>query len=249
MDERFPRLRTTLRTEWIRHDDRVPAPREAAARAGVAGAYLPPLRLELPHRQQERLGDSVPLCVSIVLEYWCRQASTVQPAWARPDWLSMLLRTDAAEGTPGLRLEWLRGWGVRVEYPRHLQFFRDGTRELEQRLSPNSGMRLLYRWEDPWLRYIGEALAEGVPPILFVDLGRLHRQWRGLCQPHAVVLVGGHGRQAWIHDPAHSVAPLRVGLSTLLDSLLPGEPLAALLRPDWAYQAVPSDQDGADNVG
>jgi hypothetical protein len=203
------------------------------------------VRLDLPHRLQERLGDSVPLCASLVLEYWCRQAEIPVPGWARPDWLSLLLRTDE-NGTPGGRLEWLRGWGVRVEYPRQLQFFRDGTRDLEERLSPHAGLRLLYQWDEPWLRYVGTALSEGVPPILFVDLGRLHRQWRGLSQPHAVVLVGGQGRQAWIHDPAHRVAPLRVGLSTLMDALLPGEPLAALLRPDWARLPEPPDVEGHD---
>ena len=248
MNERFPRLRTTLRSEWIRKNDRTPAYREAIARAGVAGAYLPPIRLEIPHRMQERVGDSVPLCVSMVLEYWCARANLELPRWARPEWLSALLRTEELDGTSGQRLEWLYGWGVRVETPRQLQFFRDGTRELEARLGMGAGMRLLYRWEGPWLRYIEESLAEGVPPILFVDLGRLYRSWRGLSQPHAVVLAGGQGRQAWIHDPAHPAAPVRIGLSTLMDSLLPGEPLAALLRPDWARPDRPGENE-ADDAG
>ncbi|HEU4754650.1 MAG TPA: hypothetical protein VFU47_16190, partial [Armatimonadota bacterium] len=91
--------------------------------------------------------------------------------------------------------------------------------------------RLVFRWEEQWLRWVRRALGEGTPPILFVDLARLYRQWRGVSQPHAVVLVGGEGRQAWINDPARGRGPVRAGLGTLMDALLPGEPLAAVLKP------------------
>ena len=49
---------------------------------------------------------------------------------------------------------------------------------------------------------------------------------------HFLVLEGLNDKKAWINDPARTEGPVRVGLSTLMDALLPGEPLAALLRPD-----------------
>ena len=68
-----------------------------------------------------------------------------------------------------------------------------------------------------------------------MDLGRLYPQWRGIRQPHALVLSGGEGRQVWVQDPARPAGPVRLGLNRIMDALLPGEPLAALLyAPDQA---------------
>jgi hypothetical protein len=124
-----------------------------------------------------------------------------------------------------------------VEFPRELQFFRDGTLALNRRVGAGSS-RLVFRWEEQWLRLLRQALRAGVPPILFVDLGRLYPRWRDLSQPHAVVLCGGDGRHAWINDPLRESGPTRVGLSALMDSLLPSEPLAALLMPRGAPAPV-----------
>lgn len=189
-------------------------------RAGVAGAYLPPVRLEVPHRSLERISDGVPQCVAMVLQYYGR--------WIDPELLASYLMTDEVRGTDGRNLDWLRAWGIRAEFPEKLQFFRDGTCELHRRIGTGHA-RLVYRWEERWLRYVSDALRRKVPPILFVDLGRVSRRWRGLVQRHAVVLTGGDGRYAWINDPAHSEGPVRIGLSTLMNALYPGEPLAALL--------------------
>ena len=219
------RTRATLRQEWIRYRQRPQYPDAGACRAGVAGAYLPPLLLDVPHEVQQRVSSSVPHCVSMVMRYH----------GAEPDveWLAELLRTDEERGTPGARLEWLRAWGWRTRFPEQLQFFRDGTLELNHHLATGP-MQLVFQWEERWLRYVTDALREGIPPILFVDLGRLYRGWRGFRQPHAVVLSGGEGRRAWINDPAREEGPVRVGLSTLMDALLPYEPLAALLTRDSA---------------
>jgi hypothetical protein len=214
-------IRPTIRQEWIRYQRQATRTENAYLRAGVAGAYLPRLRLEVPHEPQERVSHSVPQCVAMVLRYYGLRASA--------DWLACLLRTDDFYGTPGKRLEWLRGWGVQASFPSDLQLFRDGTVELNRRLGTRS-TRLVYQWEERWLRSLRIALEEGIPPILFVDLGRLYSLWRGFEQPHAVVLTGGEGRQAWINDPSRMTGPVRVGLSTLMDSLLPGEPLAAFIN-------------------
>ena len=216
------RIRPGIRRQWIRYREQPVRPEEARLRAGVAGAYLRPVLLDVPHEPQARVSHSVPHAVAMVLRYYDRPAD--------PERLAYLLRTDEHYGTPGRRLAWLKGWGIHAEFPRDLQFFRDGTLELNRRLETGSS-RLVFRWEERWLRYLNGALEEGIPPILFVDLGRLYRAWRGFEQPHAVVLTGGEGRQAWINDPGRNWGPVRVGLSTLMDALLPGEPLAALLRP------------------
>jgi len=224
-DPRFrftPIDRATLRQEWIRHQDQK-VRSGTPARAGIAGAYLPHFRLDVPHLPMRELSRSVPHCAAMVMAYHGLETN--------PGWLAALLRTDELAGTPGRRLQWLRAWGMKVDFPSDLQFYRDGTEELNARLG-TARVRLVYAWEERWLRYVRAALDDGNPPILFVELGRLYPKWRGLPQPHAVVLIGGDGRRAWIHDPAREQAPIRVGLCTLMDALLPGEPLAAVLTPD-----------------
>ncbi len=231
MSEFESRSRPTLRTEWIRYRSAGP-PGQVPLRAGVPGAYLPRLLLRLPHQPQQRLSASVPQCAAMVLDYHLRERGLPRPAWVDTEWLAELLGTDEERGTPGGRLERLRFWGVRADFPSQLQFFRDGTAELDARLALPQA-HLVFRWEEAWLRYVTAALREGLPPVLFVNLGRLYPRWRGLRQPHAVVLAGGDGRSAWVHDPARTDGPVRVGLCTLMDALLPGEPLAAVLKPDW----------------
>lgn len=216
------RIRPAIRREWIRRREKTFPSDQAFLRAGVAGAYLPPIRLEVPHLPQAQLSLSVAQCVAMVL----RHAGRI----AHPEWIASLLGTDDTGTTPGRRLKWLRAWGVQAEFPKNLQFYRDGALALNQQLGAGEA-RLVYRWEEPWLRYVGQALRDGIPPILFVDLGQLYPAWRGFHQRHAVVLSGGEGRYAWLQDPARESAPLRVGVSRLMDALLPGEPLAALLTP------------------
>jgi len=196
----------------------VPAER---LRAGVPGAYLPPRRLDVEHQAQERVSDAVPACVRMALGAQGHEADLA--------WLRAALRADDPEGASVRRLRALRAFGIEVAFPPNLGLFREGTARLSRRLAP-PGVALLYRWEEPWLRWVTAALRAGTPPLLFVDLGVLHRSWRGLCQRHAVLLSGGDGRQAWIHDPGCSAGPTRIGISTLLDALLPGAPPAALIR-------------------
>ena len=221
-DSRF-RLRPGVRHEWIRHRQ-TSFPLDAGrTRAGVAGAYLPPLLLDVPHQVQTTVSESVACCVAMVMRCHGLDEEADRLAWVLSD------PNPYGSISGGIRS--LRAWGVHAEFPDDLQFFRDGTMELSPRLAP-AGMQLVFRWEERWLRYVRTALRSGVPPILFVDLGRLSPAWRGLHQRHAVVLSGGDGRQAWINDPARTEGPVRIGLSTLMDALLPGEPLAAVLRPD-----------------
>jgi len=222
-----------IRQEWIRHRQRTFPLDTGILRAGVAGAYLPPLMLGVPHETQVEVEQSLTCCVSMVLRSYGLDAHAERVAW--------VLKADQARGVSGDRLRGLRAWGVQAQFPDDLQFFRDGTYELNERLG-TKGVQLVYRWEERWLRFIRAALREGVPPILFVDLGRLSPAWRGLHQAHAVVLSGGDGRQAWINDPARTGGPVRVGLSKLMDALLPGEPLAALLRCDARLQEAPSSE-------
>jgi hypothetical protein len=221
-DSRF-RLRPGIRHEWIRHRQTSFPPDAGRTRAGVAGAYLPPLLLDVPHQVQTSVSESVACCVAMVMRSYGLEAEADRLAWVLSD--------NDPVGATGRSLRSLRAWGVHAEFPDDLQFFRDGTMELSPRLAP-AGAQLVFRWEERWLRYVRSALRSGVPPILFVDLGRLSPAWRGLRQRHAVVLSGGDGRQAWINDPARTEGPVRVGISTLMDALLPGSPLAALLRPD-----------------
>jgi hypothetical protein len=213
----------SIRQEWIRQRQRSFPLDARILRAGVAGAYLPPLRLGVPHETQAEIDESLSCCVSMVLRSYGLDAHAERAAW--------VMQNDGSGRLLGERLRWLRAWGVHADFPADLQFFRDGTYELNRQMNLQ-GVQLVYRWEERWLRYLRAALREGVPPILFVDLGRISPAWRGLRQPQAVVLSGGEGRQAWINDPARTEGPVRVGLSTLMDALLPGEPLAALLRPD-----------------
>lgn len=213
----------SIRQEWIRQRQRSFPLDARILRAGVAGAYLPPIRLGVLHETQTEIDESLARCVSMVLRSYGLDTHAERTAW--------VMQPDGSGRILGERLRHLRAWGVQAQFPDDLQFFRDGTYELNQQMNLQ-GVQLVYRWEERWLRYIRAALREGVPPILFVDLGRLSPAWRGLRQPQAIVLSGGDGRQAWINDPARTEGPVRVGLSTLMDALLPGEPLAALLRPD-----------------
>jgi hypothetical protein len=228
MGEQAFYFRTGLRSQWIRYRHQGLRSGERYVRAGVAGAYLPPVRLNVPHEVQTRVGDSLSCCAVMVARAYGIEIGG--------DAIHRLLQDSEAQEPSPRVLPRLGAIGLRVEYPEELQFFRDGTLELNRRLAPQglrAGPQLVYRWEERWLRLLRAALREGVPPILFVDLGRLTTGWRGLRQAHAVVLVGGDGRQAWINDPARAGGPCRVGLTTLMDALLPGEPLAALLRPGW----------------
>ena len=237
------RLRSTVRPEWVRYrEDTLPL-EEPPLRAGVAGAYLPRVRLEVPHMPQLRVGESVPQCAAMILEYHFRRAGKEPPVWAGADWLAELLGGDERRGTPGKRLERLRPWGLKVDFPTDLQFFRDGTMDLDRRLGTGAH-RLVFRWEERWLRYLTAALREELPALLFVDLSRLYPGWRGLRQPHAVVLSGGDGRQAWINDPSRQEGPVRIGLGTLMDALLPGEPLAAVLSLSRMPGAAPVEPQG-----
>src|SRR5687767_12729639 len=140
-DPRF-QIRPTLRQEWIRYRQHTVPSLEPRLRAGVAGAYLPRLRLEVPHEPQLQVSYSVPQCVSMVLDYYGRPMDV--------DWLAHLLRTDDLYGTSGRRLGWLRGWGFRVDFPSDLQFFRDGTFDLNGRLGLDgaTSTRLVFRWEE-----------------------------------------------------------------------------------------------------
>lgn len=215
------RIRPGLRQEWIRYRHKSLHPDEGWLRAGVAGAYLPPMRLAVPHETQAAVADSIPRCAAMVLRAYGLTMDAERLGW--------LMETDDLRGPAPRSLARLGAWGIKAEFPSDLQFFRDGTIDLNRRLA-TSDAQLVFRWEERWLRYVRAALREGVPPILFVDLGRLSPRWRGLRQPHAVVLSGGDGRQAWINDPARADGPVRIGLATLMNALLPGEPLAALLR-------------------
>ncbi|MCC2668721.1 MAG: hypothetical protein K0Q72_1192 [Armatimonadetes bacterium] len=238
-DSRF-RIRPGIRHEWIRDRQATFPPDGGRNRAGVAGAYLPPGRLHVPHQVQASISESVPCCVAMVLRSYGLDAEADRLAW--------VLSGGDPEGASGRSLRWLRAWGVTAECPDDLQFFRDGTIDLNHRLGTPQA-RLVFRWEERWLRFVRKALQEGIPPILFVDLGRLSPAWRGLHQRHAVVLSGGDGRQAWINDPARTEGPVRVGLSKLMDSLLPGEPLAALLRCDPRLFGTPAPDGDADAGG
>lgn len=217
------RLRPGLRREFVRYHYGAERTPDAFVRAGVAGAYLPRVLVDVPHFTQERLSDSVPCCVAMMLGSY---------GWeAEPERLRTVLRTDDLYGTSGRRLKELEPWGIQPKAPRELQMFRDGSLEVSRRIA-RSGTRVVYRWEEQWLRFVSTALRAGDPVLLFVELGRLRSGWRGLTQRHAVVLAGGDGRRAWIHDPAREFGPVRVGLSTLMDSLLPGEPLGVVLKPN-----------------
>lgn len=215
------RLRPGLRQEWIRYRHKSLRPDEGWLRAGVAGAYLPPLRLCVPHETQSAVSESLTRCAMMVLRSYGLAADA--------EHVARVLEADEIHGPTPQSLSKLGAWGIRTEFPADLQFFRDGTIELNRRLGTATA-HLVYRWEERWLRRMRQALREGTPPILFVDMGRLASGWRGFHQPHAVVLAGGDGRQAWIHDPARVRGPVRVGLTTLMDALLPGEPLAAILH-------------------
>jgi hypothetical protein len=229
------RPRPGVRTEWIRYRLKNLRARGEFTRAGVAGAYLPRIRLDVPHLVQHGTALSVPTCASMVLAHHGVEMSA--------DYLASVLHSGDEEGTPGERLRVLQAWGIPAEFPSDLQFFRDGTIEVNRRLGL-SGALLVYCWEEMWLRYVTSCLRTGNPPILFVDLGRLNPAWRGLSQPHAIVLTGGDGRQAWLNDPARSFGPVRVGLSSLMDSLLPGEPLAAVLRPNSLVRSLEQETEG-----
>jgi hypothetical protein len=222
------RLRREVLRPWVRYREPEQRLQEAPLRAGVAGAYLPRVLIGVAHQTQSQVSHSVPHAASMVLLAEAERRGQAPRTWMEADWLAEILGTDESGATPGKRLERLRAWGVRVEWPRELQFFRDGTARMNQRF-PLPGKRWVYRWEERWLRCVGAALRQDTPAVLFVDLGRLYPHWRGLPQPHAVVLAGGDGRQAWIHDPAREEGPTRVGIGTLMDALLPGEPLAAFV--------------------
>ncbi len=218
-DSRFE-IRPALREQWIRLRRDPAAWEDPYLRAGVAGAYLPPVRLSVPHRVQAGVSSSIPACAAMLLAYHELPADQER--------LTALLGADGPEGARGRGLARLGACGLSTHFPDELQFFRDGTLQVARRFA-SGPYRLVFRWEGRWLRYLRAALRAGVPPVLFVDLGRLYPQWRGLRQPHAVLLSGGEGRQAWVHDPARRDGPVRLGLSTLMDALLPGEPLAALV--------------------
>ncbi len=218
-DPRF-KLRAALRQEEIHRSYPQTAGENPYLRAGLAGAYLPPVRLSIPHRVQEGVSGAVSTCAAMLLAY--------HELPHEPGALHELLGGESAAGIPGRNLTRIGAFGLRAHFPDVLQRYRDRTLILSRRFQ-SGPFRLVFRWEEQWLRYVRAALRSGVPPVLFADLGRLYPQWRGVHQPHAVVLSGGDGRQAWINDPAWQSGPVRIGLNTLMNALLPGQPLAALL--------------------
>ena len=184
--------------------------------SGLHGLNLPPVRLDVPHRSQCETATALFECVRMALAYQEHEVSL--------DELRDLF--DAYLGAlPARRMGWLSGWGYRVDSPRRLQSFRDGTVQLNQWLN-RSDVTLNYPWETGWVRYVQGALQRELPVIVPVNLGSLYaRVWGGLWQPHAVVITGGDGRYAWIQDPALPRGPSRVGLVALVDALIPHEPL------------------------
>ncbi len=218
---RRDRPRPLVRRAW-EQPEKNKAPFESRGRrAGIAGAYLPRTRIPMFHRPMQTLGDALPCCVGMVLERFGRDVPT--------ETLAEMLHLDETTSSRFSDLQRLLPWGYSITAPERSQFFRDATAELDRTLGMSG--QLVYAWEKEWLRFTRAALQAGLPLILPVALADLQPAWRGLGQSHAVVLCGGDGRQAWIHDPGRPDGPTRVGLCTLLDALLVNEPLAVALHP------------------
>src|SRR5688500_16887445 len=98
------RTRPGLRREELRYRFTVSRVDDAYLRAGVAGAYLPRVLLEVPHLPQEHVSGSVPCCAAMVLRYHGHPLG--------PDHFESILGTDALYGTPGRRLQALKPWGI-----------------------------------------------------------------------------------------------------------------------------------------
>ncbi len=201
-----------------RHDS---TPQRGILRAGVAGAWLPHRRLDVPHIPLSSLDAAVATCTAMALR---AQGLTIDP-----EALNDILQRVGESPAGGCRLTRLRAWGAEVRMPDALSDLREATAVVNRRMSV-PGARLVFRWEEGWLRWVRRSLGEGLPVLAFTQAQVLYPIWRGLRLPHAVVICGGEGRRAWIQDPARTDGPVRIGLSRLMDSLSPGQPLAAVVQ-------------------
>jgi ABC-type bacteriocin/lantibiotic exporter with double-glycine peptidase domain len=79
------------------------------------------------------------------------------------------------------------------------------------------------------LAQLRDALAAGLPPIVFLDTGPLD-YWQTDCA-HVAVLVGLDDSSVYLNDPFFDTAPQRTSLESFLQAWALNAHLAAILRP------------------
>jgi len=79
------------------------------------------------------------------------------------------------------------------------------------------------------LSQLRDALAAGIPPIVFVDTGPLDH-WQTDCA-HVVVVVGIDDTSVYLNDPFFDTAPQQTSLGSFLQAWALNAHLAAFIRP------------------
>ena len=79
------------------------------------------------------------------------------------------------------------------------------------------------------LSQLRDALAAGLPPLVFVDSGFLD-YWQTDCA-HVAVLVGMDDTSVYLNDPFFDSAPQQASLASFLQAWARNAHLAAILRP------------------
>jgi ABC-type bacteriocin/lantibiotic exporter with double-glycine peptidase domain len=79
------------------------------------------------------------------------------------------------------------------------------------------------------LSQLRDALAAGIPPIVFLDTGPLN-YWQTDCA-HVAVVVGADDTSVWLNDPFFDTAPQQASMSGFLQAWALNGHLTAILRP------------------
>jgi len=110
-----------------------------------------------------------------------------------------------------------------------------GTRARNTMSIANLGFNVELR--SSGLSQLRQALAAGVPPIVFIDTGPLD-YWQIDCA-HAAVVVGIEDDLVFLHDPFFDDAPRRTSLTSFLTAWALNAHLTAILRPRVTQKKIP----------
>jgi hypothetical protein len=113
------------------------------------------------------------------------------------------------------------------EVRQHLGTGPGGTRARDLLLVASLGFEV--RVETSTLVQLAEALAAGVPPIVFLETSFLD-YWKTRCD-HVAVLIGLNLTTVSLNDPYFDTAPQQISLAAFEAAWASNEHLAAFIRP------------------
>jgi ABC-type bacteriocin/lantibiotic exporter with double-glycine peptidase domain len=113
----------------------------------------------------------------------------------------------------------------------------DGTRA--RNLTAIASLGFEVQLDSANLSQLREALAAGLPPIVFVDTGPLD-YWKIDCA-HVAVVVGMDDTSVYLNDPFYDTAPQQTSLTSFLQGWARNDHLANIVRPRFFPVYFPAD--------